>query len=188
MPHMYDQDLDKTQANYAPLTPLTFIERAAYVYPNRLSVVHGAQRFTWRETYARCRRLASALARRGDRQERHGRGHGAEHPADVRGAFRRADVRRGAEHAEHPAGCRDDRLHAAPWRGARADHRPRILPGRSAGAGAAGNAAAGHRHRRSRVSRGQTLGEMDLRGVPGRAAIPTSCLARIRRTSGMRSR
>ncbi|HXT79444.1 MAG TPA: AMP-binding protein, partial [Acetobacteraceae bacterium] len=61
----YLQGLDKNQANYAPLTPLTFIERAAYVYPDRLSVVHGAQRFTWKETYARCRRLASALARRG---------------------------------------------------------------------------------------------------------------------------
>ena len=61
----YLHGLDKNQANYAPLTPLTFIERAAYVYPHKLSVVHGAQRFTWAETYARCRRLGSALARRG---------------------------------------------------------------------------------------------------------------------------
>jgi fatty-acyl-CoA synthase len=60
----YD-DLPKNQANYAPLTPLTFIERAAYVYPDRLSVVHGAQRWTWNQTYARCRQLASALSRRG---------------------------------------------------------------------------------------------------------------------------
>ena len=60
----YD-DLPKTQANYAPLTPLTFIERAAYVYPNRLAVVHGDRRRTWKETYTRCRRLASALAGRG---------------------------------------------------------------------------------------------------------------------------
>ena len=57
--------LDRNQANYTPLTPLTFLERAAYVHPDHLSVVHGEQRFTWRETYARCRRLASALARRG---------------------------------------------------------------------------------------------------------------------------
>ncbi len=62
MTSMYDQGLDKTQANHAALTPLTFLERAAFVYPDRLSVVHGAQRFTWKETYARCRRLASALA------------------------------------------------------------------------------------------------------------------------------
>src|SRR5579872_208293 len=61
----YLTGLDRNQANYTPLTPLTFLERAAYVFPDRPSVVHGAQRFTWRETYARCRRLASALARRG---------------------------------------------------------------------------------------------------------------------------
>ncbi len=61
----YLTGLDRNLANYTPLTPLTFLERAAYVYPERPSVVHGAQRFTWRETYARCRRLASALARRG---------------------------------------------------------------------------------------------------------------------------
>jgi fatty-acyl-CoA synthase len=60
----YD-DLPKNQATYAPLTPLTFIERAAYVYPDRLAIVHGAERRTWKQTYARCRRLASALARRG---------------------------------------------------------------------------------------------------------------------------
>jgi fatty-acyl-CoA synthase len=61
----YAKDLDKNRANYVPLTPLSFIERSAYVYPDRLAVVHGAQRYTWKETYARCRRLASALARRG---------------------------------------------------------------------------------------------------------------------------
>ncbi|MBI2316107.1 MAG: acyl-CoA synthetase [Betaproteobacteria bacterium] len=64
-PNPYDVDLDKNPANYAALTPLSFIERAAYVYPQRLAVVHGARRFTWAEAYARSRRLASALARRG---------------------------------------------------------------------------------------------------------------------------
>jgi len=61
----YQAGLDRNQANYAPLTPLTFLERAAYVYPDRPSVVHGTEHYTWRETYSRCRRLASALARRG---------------------------------------------------------------------------------------------------------------------------
>ncbi len=61
----YLTGLDRNQANYAPLTPLTFLERAAYVYPTRVAVVHGAQRTTWAETYARCRRLASALTRHG---------------------------------------------------------------------------------------------------------------------------
>jgi fatty-acyl-CoA synthase len=61
----FARDLPKTPANYAPLTPLSFIERAARVYPERTSVVHGAQRYTWRQTDGRCRRLASALAKRG---------------------------------------------------------------------------------------------------------------------------
>jgi len=61
----YATDLDRNSANYAPLTPLSFIERSAYVYPERVAVIHGARRYTWQETYARCRRLASALARRG---------------------------------------------------------------------------------------------------------------------------
>ncbi|UCH74041.1 MAG: acyl-CoA synthetase [Rhodospirillales bacterium] len=61
----YEEDLNRTTANYASLSPLSLIYRAASVYPDRLSVVHGERRFTWAETYARCRRLASALARRG---------------------------------------------------------------------------------------------------------------------------
>ena len=61
----YEQQLDKNPANYAPLTPLSFIERAAYVYPQRVAVVHGDRRFTWKETYARARRLGAALAKRG---------------------------------------------------------------------------------------------------------------------------
>ncbi|HTG98466.1 MAG TPA: acyl-CoA synthetase [Burkholderiales bacterium] len=63
--NVFEQDLARNPANYAPLTPLSFIERAAYVYPNQVSVIHGARRYTWKETYARCRRLASALAKRG---------------------------------------------------------------------------------------------------------------------------
>jgi fatty-acyl-CoA synthase len=64
-PNPFEQDLDRNPANHAPLTPLTFIEWSASVYPARVAVIHGARRFTWQETYARCRRLASALARRG---------------------------------------------------------------------------------------------------------------------------
>ena len=61
----YEADLAKNPANYVPLTPLGFIERAAQVYPERLSMVHGAARYTWRQTYERVRRLASALSNRG---------------------------------------------------------------------------------------------------------------------------
>ncbi|AWI81796.1 acyl-CoA synthetase [Parazoarcus communis] len=65
----YEQGLDKNAANFVPLSPLSFIERSAYVYPDRVSVIHGARQFTWKQTYERCRRLASALTQ-------HGIGHG----------------------------------------------------------------------------------------------------------------
>ncbi len=61
----YEQGLEQTPANYAPLSPLSFLARTAGVYPEHTSVVHGETRHTWAETYARCRRLASALAMRG---------------------------------------------------------------------------------------------------------------------------
>jgi len=63
----YERDLDRNAANYTPLTPLSLIARTAYTYPHMLSVVHGGRRYTWMETYARSRRLASALARAGIR-------------------------------------------------------------------------------------------------------------------------
>uniref|UniRef100_UPI0025BD4156 AMP-binding protein n=3 Tax=unclassified Aquisalimonas TaxID=2644645 RepID=UPI0025BD4156 len=62
---IFEHHLDQTPANYVPLSPLTFIERTAATYPERTAVVHGSIRRTWAETYARCRRLASALERRG---------------------------------------------------------------------------------------------------------------------------
>ncbi len=63
---IFDRDLPRTAANYAALSPLTFLERAATVFPDRTAVVHGgAVRRSWAELYARCRRLAHALARRG---------------------------------------------------------------------------------------------------------------------------
>ncbi len=64
-PHPYEQDLDRNPANYAALTPLSFLERAAYVYPAAGAVIHGKERYTWKQTYARARRLGSALERRG---------------------------------------------------------------------------------------------------------------------------
>ena len=61
----YEIGLQKNTANYAPLSPLTFIERSAYIYPDRLAVVHGARRYTWSQSYERSRRLASALKQLG---------------------------------------------------------------------------------------------------------------------------
>ena len=64
-PSPYDAHLDKNAANYQPLTPLQFLERAAWTYPNRTSVIHGAKSMTWAETRSRCHKLADALAKRG---------------------------------------------------------------------------------------------------------------------------
>ena len=63
--NLYDRDLPKTPANFQPLTPLSFLARAAAVYPDRCAVIHGSLRFSYSEFYARSRRLASALANRG---------------------------------------------------------------------------------------------------------------------------
>ncbi|MBC7832109.1 MAG: acyl-CoA synthetase [Hyphomicrobium sp.] len=61
----YDEHLDKNPANYQPLTPLQFLQRAALVFPNHTAIIHGNQRFTYAQFYERCCRLASALAARG---------------------------------------------------------------------------------------------------------------------------
>ncbi|MDA0998304.1 MAG: acyl-CoA synthetase [Proteobacteria bacterium] len=63
--NIYDIDLGQTPANFTPLSPLSFIRRTAAVYPSHTSVIHGQRRFTWRETYARCLRLAQALRKVG---------------------------------------------------------------------------------------------------------------------------
>jgi len=64
-PNPYDVGLDKNPANYASLTPLTFIAWSARVCPDRVAVIHGERRFSWADTYARARRLASSLVRAG---------------------------------------------------------------------------------------------------------------------------
>src|SRR5690348_7782331 len=61
----YETGLDKNAANFVPLSPIGFLLRSAAVYPNRTAVIHGEQRYTWRGSLERCRRLASALAKRG---------------------------------------------------------------------------------------------------------------------------
>lgn len=68
--NIYEIGLDKNAANYAPLTPINFLERAATVYPDRLAIIHGERRYTWGQTQRRSRLLAAALRRHGI-----GRGH-----------------------------------------------------------------------------------------------------------------
>ncbi len=64
-PNPYDTDLGRTPANHVPLTPLTLLDRTATTWPDKLAVIHGDIRISYGEFYARCRRLASALAARG---------------------------------------------------------------------------------------------------------------------------
>src|SRR5262245_4614713 len=65
MTNPYDIDLDRNPANFQPLTPLTFLERAAAVYPKHTAIIHGPLRRTYAEFYARARKLASVLAKHG---------------------------------------------------------------------------------------------------------------------------
>src|SRR6056297_1683277 len=61
----YNSGLDRNPANYQPLTPLSFLERAASVYPEHTAIVHGGLRRSYAQFYARSRQLASALSRTG---------------------------------------------------------------------------------------------------------------------------
>src|SRR5689334_1889783 len=65
MANPYETGLDKNPANYQPLTPLVFLERAASVHPHHTAVIHGRTRASYAEFYARTRKLASQLAARG---------------------------------------------------------------------------------------------------------------------------
>ena len=65
MDNIYEYGLDKNTANFAQLTPLSFLERSAGVYPNKTSIIHGDTAYTWSETYRRCCLLASALIKMG---------------------------------------------------------------------------------------------------------------------------
>jgi fatty-acyl-CoA synthase len=62
---IYQQDLDQTPANHVPLSPVSFLTRAARVYPHRVAIIHGPRRYTYAQFQERTRRLASALARAG---------------------------------------------------------------------------------------------------------------------------
>src|SRR5690242_7932194 len=64
----YEAGLGRVAANFQPLTPLTALERAASVFPGHPAIIHGRLRFTYRQFYDRCRRLASALKMAGVRK------------------------------------------------------------------------------------------------------------------------
>lgn len=64
-PNLYQQGLEKNEANFDALTPISFIKRTAMVYPHRLATINGNIQYTWQQTYQRCYRFASALNKRG---------------------------------------------------------------------------------------------------------------------------
>jgi len=65
MSNPFETDLARQSANYSPLSPISFLSRSALVHQQGTSVIHGERRWTWTETYKRCRRLASALSKKG---------------------------------------------------------------------------------------------------------------------------
>lgn len=56
----YDE-LPRTPANFVALSPLRYLERAAYIYPHQAAIIHGARQITWQQTYQRCRQFAHQL-------------------------------------------------------------------------------------------------------------------------------
>ena len=64
----FDVSLKKNEANYVPLTPISFLKKAATTFPNKRSIIYEEKFFTWSETYSRCKRLASAIISGGMRQ------------------------------------------------------------------------------------------------------------------------
>ncbi|MDS1309717.1 MULTISPECIES: AMP-binding protein [Marinobacter] len=68
MENMFELGLDKTEASYTPLTPISFIQRTALAHPTRTAVIHGSISRTWAETYQRCLKMASALRKLGVRK------------------------------------------------------------------------------------------------------------------------
>ena len=64
---MQENELKKNPANYSPLTPIAFIEKAAKIFPDRFSIIHENKFFTWDQTFTRCKQLASALSQKLDK-------------------------------------------------------------------------------------------------------------------------
>jgi fatty-acyl-CoA synthase len=60
----YDE-LPKTAANFVALSPLRYLERAAYIYPDQAAIIHGARQLSWKQTYQRCRQFAHQLQKLG---------------------------------------------------------------------------------------------------------------------------
>ena len=184
----YDIDLDRNPANFQPLTPLSFLERAAAVFPDRTAIIHGALQRSYAEFYARARRLACALARRGIKR-------GDTVSAVLANTPAMLECHYGVPMAGAVLNTINTRLDAAdrrvPARSCRsqgADRRSRILQAGEGGAGARQGEAAGHRLRRPRIHRRRrAAGRRSNTRISSPPATPTSRGA-CRTTNGTRSR
>ena len=170
----YEHGLDKRPANFVPLSPISFLERSAMVYPDKTAVVHGRRRTTYAELHARCRRLAGALA---------GRGVGVGDtvslmapniPEMLEAHFGVPMCGAVLNPPELPARRRHDPFHPRTRRDDGADHRSRVLAGDRAGARGDGRSAGGDRHRRPAVRERRAARREGLRGVHRRG------IARVR--------
>ena len=180
--------LGRAAANFAALTPLGFLPRAASIYPDRLAIIHGDRRIRYREFDARARRLASALAAARYRAGRHRVGSPAERAGDARRALRRADDRGRAQHHQHAARRAHDRLHPGARRGEGAADRSGVRRNGRARARTAGPQAPGDRGgRRALRGPGGSARRDRVRGVPG-DGIATTTPGRRPRTRARRSR
>ena len=145
MTNQYEQDLGRQPANYQPLTPITYLERAAKTYPDHLAIVHGARRTTYRDFWRRSLQLASALAR-------HGIGKGDTVSVMLSNTPPMLEAHFGVPMVKAVLHSLNTRLDAAiiafqldHARNQGADRRPGVLRRDEGGAGAGDGQAAGHR-------------------------------------------
>ena len=165
----YDTGLDRNAANFQPLTPLSFLARAAAVYPDQTAIIHGERSWTYREFFARARRLASALARRGIKR-------GDTVAVVLPNVPAMLEAHYGVAMAGAVLNSINTRLDAAiialhprPRRSQGADRRPRVLQGGEGRVGALQGEAAGDRLRRSGIQRlRRTDRQTRIRGFPAR--------------------
>ena len=177
--------LARNAANFSALTPLSFLARAAAVYPDKLAVVHGDARYTYREFYARCRRLADALRRRGIRPGDTVAVMAPNVPALLEAHYGvpMAGAVLNALNTRLDAAL--DRLHPRARPGQIADRRPRIRAGRQAGARRTRPSVAARRNRRRnrrRAARRHRIRSLSRRRRPRRR------IGRAPPTNGRRSR
>ena len=179
----YEQHLDRNAANYAPLTPLSFIARTAYIWPHRVAVIHGDRRYTWAQTYARSRRLASALVRRGF-------GKGDTIAVMLANTPEMIETNFGVPMMGGVLNTMNTRLDAEAIAFMLEHGEAKVLltdtefaPTVTRALAALTGQAAGHRHRRHERTRRRTAGRDRLRGVPA-GGRPGVCLGAARRRVG----